>query len=213
MSKKIVIIDYGMGNLRSIARACEKVKLDTKISSSIEDILEADALILPGVGSYATAMKNIKKLELDKAIRIAIEKGKHLLGICLGMQLLMDYSLEFGKCKGLGLISGYCEGFNKDKLKVLHVNWNQIQIKDSDKIKKEIFEGINNLTEMYFVHSFYVKLKDSKFEISSTLYGDIEFSSALNKDNIYGVQFHPEKSSQGGIQLYKNFKKLIENGH
>ena len=212
MSKKVVILDYGMGNLRSIARACEQVKLDTKISNNINDILDADALILPGVGSYVRAMTNIKKLGLDRAIKLAVENNKHLLGICLGMQLLMDYSLEFEKCKGLGLISGYCEGFNKDNVKVPHVNWNQIQMNPSKEIKNSIFEGINDLSQMYFVHSFYIKLTDSKYQISSTIYGDLEFTSAINKDKIYGVQFHPEKSSQVGIKLYENFKKLIENG-
>ena len=212
MSKKVVILDYGMGNLRSIARACKEVKLEAKISNKIDDVLDADALILPGVGSYARAMTNIKKLGLDRTIKLAVENNKYLLGICLGMQLLMDYSLEFEKCNGLGLISGHCEGFNKDNVKVPHVNWNKIQTKSSIEIKNTIFEGINNLSQMYFVHSFYVKLTDSKHEISSTIYGDLEFTSAVNKDKIYGVQFHPEKSSQVGIQFYKNFKRLIENG-
>ena len=157
-------------------------------------------------------MTNIKKLGLDRTIKLAVENNKYLLGICLGMQLLMDYSLEFEKCNGLGLISGHCEGFNKDNVKVPHVNWNKIQMKSSIEIKNAIFEGINNLSQMYFVHSFYVKLTDSKHEIASTIYGDLEFTSAVNKDKIYGVQFHPEKSSQGGIQFYKNFKRLIENG-
>ncbi len=212
MSKKVVILDYGMGNLRSIARACDRVKLENKISNNSNEILSADALILPGVGSYSRAMKNIEKLGLETTIKLAVKKNKYLLGICLGMQLLMDYSLEFGKHSGLGLISGSCEGFNKYDVKVPHVNWNQIQMESLMEKKNSFFKGINNLSEMYFVHSYYVKPKDSRHTIASTIYGNTKFTSALNKDKIYGVQFHPEKSSEVGIQFYRNFKKLIENG-
>lgn len=193
----IAIIDYKMGNLRSVEKALEQVGCEAVITSDINVIKRADKLILPGVGAVKDAMYELKSNGLDKVIIEQVDSGKPLLGICLGMQLLMTCSYEDGKHNCLGLIEGDVVKFSHG-LKVPHMGWNDYKV-----VKPHmIFDGIDNPIA-YFVHSYYVQA-DNKYSGAITNYG-IEFSSIVIKDNVIGFQFHPEKSSDEGLKLLQNF--------
>ncbi len=198
----IAIIDYGMGNLRSVQKAFEKVGAQAQITTSAADILNADKVVLPGVGAMAPAMQKLQELGLVGAIRKAIDNGKPFLGICLGFQLLFEKSSEGGYVEGLKILEGSVERFAQ--LKVPHMGWNQIQIKPAG---KSLFAGINENDNVYFCHSYFIKPKDTSIAASQTNYG-IEYVSAIAKGNIWGVQFHPEKSQKVGLQILKNFTNL-----
>ncbi len=196
----IVIIDYGVGNLASVKNALDKLGLNCKISNDSEIIKKADFLILPGVGVAGQGMKNLKKLGLDKVIVGEIKKGKPFLGICLGMQLLFEKSEE-GNVNCLGLLKGQVKKFKKMK-KVPQIGWNQIDIQQ----KINLFRNIDNESYFYFVNSFYCLPKNKKVIAGLTNYGEI-FASIVAKDNIIGVQFHPERSGKVGFKLLENFVK------
>lgn len=198
---EIVIIDFGMGNLGSIKNMFEAVGMEAVITRDISKIQKAKKLILPGVGAFDEGMKNLKNFKLVEVIKKQVQIKKiPILGICLGMQLLTDESEE-GKLKGLGLIQAKTKKFVfSNGLKIPHMGWNNIKI-----LKKHfLISGLNNLSRFYFVHSYHVELKDKKDALLSTNYGG-DFISAFLKDNIMGVQFHPEKSHRFGIELLKNF--------
>jgi imidazole glycerol-phosphate synthase subunit HisH len=203
MHPNIVILNYQTGNIHSIKRKIERMGIEPVISSNASDVLKADKIILPGVGHFAEAMKNLIKLNLIDALHEAVLiKKKPILGICLGMQLMAKTSEE-GFVNGLGWINAEIMRFNIDdkfKFKVPHVGWNQI------KIKKEsvLMNGVPDLTEFYFVHSFYCKCNEQKDILTETDY-ELNFTSAIEKDNIFGVQYHPEKSHDTGEILIKNF--------
>jgi len=202
----IVIIDYGMGNLRSIEKALRKINADFIISNKIEDIESATHLILPGVGFFEEGMKNLEKLKLLEVIKSqVINKKKPILGICLGMQLLFKDSEE-GNVNGIGLIDGHVKKFKFEtsELKIPHVGWNEVFGGDFSKIK--IFKGIEEHSNFYFVHSYYAILNE-KVQCSFTDYGS-NFISAIQKENIYGTQFHPEKSQRKGLEILKNFVSI-----
>ena len=190
---KAVIIDYGMGNLFSVKLACEKVGLEAVISNKPEDILVAAALILPGVGAFGDAMANLKKLGLIEPIKKCIDSGKPFLGVCLGMQLLMTESEEFGKHKGLDIIKGKVKKFPAGIDKVPQVGWNQI---------------VPSGEYMYFVHSFYCVPEDKSIVLSQTNYAGLDYCSSLQKKNVFACQFHHEKSGKTGLTIYKNFANL-----
>lgn len=198
---KLVIIDYGMGNIKSIVSAFKYLGVkDILVSNKYEDIKSADKLLLPGVGSFAKAMINIKELNIDKYLKeVLIEDKKPILGICLGMQLLGDFSEEDGLTKGLSYINAQCEKFQYNKLKVPHVGFNQVTINKNSKL----FLEIEDKSDFYFTHSYKMKSED---EISPSFceYGT-EFIVAYEKENILGVQFHPELSQNNGLLLLKNF--------
>lgn len=196
----IVIIDYGVGNLASVKNALDKLGLNCKISNDPKIIKKAKALILPGVGAAGQGMKNLKKIRLDKVIVEEIKKGKPFLGICLGMQLLFEKSEE-GDVNCLGILKGQVKKFKKMK-KVPQIGWNQIEIKQ----KSNIFDAVENRSYFYFVNSFYCLPKDKKVIAGLTNYGET-FASIVAKDNVIGVQFHPEKSGKLGFQLLKNFAR------
>jgi len=208
---KVSIIDYGMGNLFSVKQACEHIGLRTLVTSKAEDVFKADGLILPGVGSFGNAMSNLTNLGLGEAITDFIKKGKPFMGICLGMQLLFSESDEFGKHKGLDLIKGKVIKFSaidKDgnKAKVPQVGWNRIKkYSHGSAWDKSPLKNIREGSFMYFVHSYYCNPGDSRFIASTTEYAGIEYCSSVLKDNIYASQFHPEKSAQGGLQIYSNW--------
>lgn len=211
-NKKVAIIDYGMGNLFSVKQACEHAGLNAAISSEFSEILDADAVILSGVGAFGVAMHNLEKLELINPIKNFINSGKPFMGICLGMQLLMSVSEEFGYHKGLNVIKGSVVRFSDTKesnrIKVPQVGWNQIVRPGF--IKEEIWNfaplrDINNGEVMYFVHSYYVVPEDPKLALSFTKYGDIEYCSSILYKNIFACQFHPEKSGREGLKIYKNW--------
>lgn len=200
----IAIIDYGMGNLRSVQKAFEHIGADTKITQDPKEVIKADKVVLPGVGAFKVAIEKLESLRLVSVLREVLNDGKPYLGLCLGLHLLFDKSSEGGKINGLGVFSGEVKRF--DKLKVPHMGWNQIKLKAGNS-KCPLFEGIQNNSFMYFCHSYYVAPKDSEIIAASTDYGD-DFVSAICKDNIMGVQFHPEKSQEMGIKILKNFVSI-----
>ena len=213
MKKNVVIIDYQLGNLFSVKQACDKIGIDANISSISQDILNADALILPGVGAFIEAMTNLKKFNLDSAIINKVTSGIPIFGICLGQQLLFSESEEFGAGKGLDLISGTIKKFPSSfldrNIKIPHIAWNTIY-EDKQKWNTTALKELNNNEFMYFIHSYYVRPNDEKCILTKTNYDGIEFCSSIIKNNIFATQFHPEKSSEKGITIYKNLA-LINN--
>jgi len=204
---KIVIVDYGIGNVRSIYNAFSYQGLNPILSNDSEVILNADGLVLPGVGAFSHAMKNLIKYNLINIIKNYAKTGKPLLGICLGMQLLLEESEEFGYTKGIGLIKGKVVKlpFNKsNQVKLPSIGWCGIK-SNVVKWEKTILNEINLNSEMYFVHSFVSNVTDQNEILSVTDYYDFTFCSTLKKGNIYGCQFHPEKSSIVGLKIIKNF--------
>ena len=206
--KKVVIIDYQLGNLYSVKQACDTVGMNVLVSSNKEDILAADALILPGVGAFIEAMNNLSKLDLIDAIKSKVSLGTPLFGICLGLQLLFTKSEEFGSGNGLDLISGiikkFPEKFDNRKIKVPHITWNQVyKLKNS--WEETPLRDIINHEFMYFIHSYYVQPNNDKCILTNTNYDGIEFCSSIIQNNIFATQFHPEKSTDKGISIYKNW--------
>ena len=202
----IGLIDYNMGNLRSVTNAFEKLGVSIEIVKDANDVSKFDKIILPGVGAFKDAMDCLHERGMDEAVKAFANSGKPLLGICLGMQLLFDSSVEFGKCAGLGLIEGEIVNFDtsrfSSRLKVPHMGWNELFItKDSP-----LFKGMPKSFYLYFVHSFHVKC-DEKYTIGKTMYG-YEFPSAVQRENVYGFQPHPEKSHANGLAILKNFVEL-----
>ena len=200
----IAIIDYGMGNLRSVQKALEKVGAQVRITQKAEDIRGAAKLILPGVGAMRPAMEKLDALGLIAAVKQAISDGKPFLGICLGLQLLFEKSDEGGDVKGLGILKGKVERFSSAKQKVPHMGWNQLKIKDTD---NRLFKGIPQKSNVYFCHSYFARPADGKIVAATTDYG-VEFASTVTAGNIYGVQFHPEKSQTVGLKILGNFNAL-----
>ena len=203
----IIVVDYGMGNLRSVAKALEHVGLDIKISSNPEDIKNSKAIVVPGVGAFGDAVHNLKRFKLFDEIINHIEKRKPYFGICLGLQLLFEYGYEFGEHEGFGVLKGKVVRFQpKEGFKIPHMGWNQVAIKQKDGLFKDIKEG----EFFYFVHSFYAQPSEKSYIASTTDY-ITDFCSAVQKDNIWAVQFHPEKSQKAGLKLLENFKNFMEN--
>lgn len=201
----IAIIDYGVGNLASVNKAFSFIGYDSKITSDHSEILAADRVVLPGVGAFADAMNSLEKANMISVLKEVVAKGTPLLGICLGMQLMFDYSTEGGaEVKGLGLLQGSVTQFPLDMgLKVPHMGWNSLNIKQNDSIFKDIKEN----SYVYFVHSYYLTAKDSSDVAATCQYG-INFDAAFCKGNIMGTQFHPEKSGEVGLNILRNFAKL-----
>ena len=208
MSKKVVIIDYQLGNLFSVKQACDIVGISAIISSDKNDILNADALILPGVGAFIEAMNNLTKLELDTVIKKKVRNGTPIFGICLGQQLLFTESEEFGSGSGLDLIPGTIKRFPKkveDRLiRVPHIAWNTIYNSGQNWESTALKEICNN-EFMYFIHSYFVKPDNDSVVLTLTNYDGIEFCSSIQHKNIFATQFHPEKSSNKGVSIYKNW--------
>jgi glutamine amidotransferase len=204
----IAVIDYKTGNLRSVSKALEAVGAQTKVTDNPKDIISADAIVLPGVSAFAQGMENLKRENLLPAILESIKNKKPFLGICLGLQLLFTESEEHGICKGLNIIEGDVIKFSEG-LKIPHMGWNQVRKQRTEDRgqKTEILKDIPDNSYFYFVHSYYVQPKDENTIIATTEYGK-DFVSAVNKDNVWGVQFHPEKSSDLGLKILKNFVKL-----
>ncbi len=209
MKKNITILDYGSGNIlsakQSFAKVIENNNLNAKVSISEKpkSVIDSSHIVLPGQGAFETCMNGLIKIPrmLDELYNFAIVKKKPFLGICVGMQLLADNSLENGNHKGLGWISGTIEKLPSSKLKMPHMGWNSIK---NTRLDSRIFP---KETDYYFVHSYYFNCKNSENIISQTNYG-IDFPSIVNKENIYGIQFHPEKSSNQGLDIIKNFIDL-----
>jgi glutamine amidotransferase len=210
----VAIIDYHLGNLFSVKHACEQVGMHAEITNNNDTILSSDIVIVPGVGAFEDAMNSLHALKLVDVIKRVAVSGKPLIGICLGMQLLMSESFEFGHHEGLDLINGSVVPFENPgeqygrSLKVPQVCWNQIYPSNITGGKKNweqtYLRGVNKGEFMYFVHSYYVKPKDPEAVLSTTRYGEIEFCSCFRQKNIFATQFHPERSGSQGLQIYKN---------
>ena len=202
---KIAVIDYRMSNMFSIKNALTVLGFDVEVTSDYSTIVSCDGAILPGVGSFPEAMKNIKELNLDYAIKDIISSGKPFVGICLGFQLLFDKSDEIKDTFGLGLLQGEVKSFSElnDKIRVPHVGWNNIKKKQMTNIKNNVdpLKKFNDHEYFYFVHSFYVKPEDNKDIYTTTEHGGHNFCSSILKENIFACQFHPEKSGEKGIRI------------
>ena len=203
MSDNIVIIDYGMGNLRSVQKAFEHVGHDALISHNQDDIRNASKIILPGVGAFKDAMHNLHSLGLiDLLNEEILEKKKPFLGICLGMQLIATKSYEFGETQGLGWIDAQVVPFPNSELKIPHVGWNSVQYANPS----GLFESIPDNSDFYFVHSYYFDTNRT-YATGICDYGT-KFIASVQKENIYATQFHPEKSQIHGLKIIENFSKL-----
>ena len=204
MSTPITIVDYGMGNIGSLVNMFRRIGCDTEVSGKIEVIAKAKKILLPGVGTFDAAMERIDGLGLRDLLRAkAVIEGVPFLGICLGMQVLVDQSEE-GVTKGLGLISGAAHRFSSEtNLKVPHMGWNQVDIIN----ETPLTEGLPQDPRFYFVHSYYVKVHYQDDVMMRSKYGR-EFDAAINRGNVYGAQFHPEKSHNFGMAMLKNFVNL-----
>jgi len=214
----IAVIDYGMGNLRSVHKGLERVGLDARVTSSKQDVGDAAGVVLPGVGAFKDCMANLDRLGLIGPAKRAIESGKPFLGICLGLQVLFTESEEYGPSPGLGVFAGKVVRFkdgmpdpdggeSAPALKVPHVGWNQV------KAKKEspFLRGMDKDSYVYFVHSYYVAPEDPGIVATTTDYG-VEFVSSVAKDNLFACQFHPEKSQRVGLGILKNFGEVVNGG-
>lgn len=197
----IAIIDYGMGNLRSVSKAFEAVGHKAVVTRDVAAIKNASHVVLPGVGAFGDCMANLERFDLVESIRSTIQSGKPFLGICLGLQLLFTESEEFGMHKGLGILPGRVRRFGFDpSLKVPHMGWNQVNVQRAC----PLFEGIADGSNWYFVHSYFVDPSDRTITATTTTYG-VPFVSSIWKDNVVASQFHPEKSQAVGLRLIKNF--------
>ena len=202
----IAIIDYGMGNLRSVQKACEKIGAPAHIATSPSDIRPDDKVILPGVGAFRDAIAELRRLHFDRALIDHIDAGRPLLGICLGLQLLFDVSYEDGEFEGLGVVPGKVVRFpSQPGLKIPHMGWNALQFQNSN----PLLSSLPNNCHVYFVHSYYVVPEDAQVTAATTQHG-VEFTSMICRNNLFATQFHPEKSQSIGLKLLENFAKLPE---
>jgi len=210
----IAIVDYGMGNLKSVKNSALFLGKKVKVSDSPTVIKKAKKIVFPGVGHFGRAVGELKKRKLFDLLKKRIEEGVPFLGICLGMQLLLEKSQEAPSVKGLGIIKGEVKKFAGKDLIVPHMGWNQTKIQTtdvrrqtSDRKNKNLFKGVKNNSYFYFAHSYYCKPKEKEVVLTTTTYGN-EFVSSLHKDNVWAVQFHPEKSQKLGLKVFNNFLKI-----
>lgn len=214
LAHDLVIVDYGMGNLLSVSRAFDYWNVKTTISNDPDIILNADRLVLPGVGAFRNAKDTLDEMQLTEAIIRFAMAGRPLLGICLGMQLLLSESEEFGLTKGMGLIPGSVipipkKTINGDKLMIPHICWNKLMkgVKCSG-WKDSILDGIEEDAEVYFIHSYMAQVVCEQHQLASCEYGGYLVSAVIGKDNVVACQFHPEKSGPIGLAILKNFLTL-----
>ncbi len=200
----IALIDYGMGNLRSVEKALQHVGGKVRMIKTADELIHADRAVLPGVGAFADCMRNLKKQKLIDPLKSFIQSGRPFLGICLGYQALFEYSEEGERVDGLGIFKGEVVHFPDFDLKVPQIGWNQIQIK---KTTCPILRNIENGTYVYFVHSYFPHPQDTSLICAQTVYG-IPFASMIWKNNIFACQFHPEKSQAVGLKMLENFVSL-----
>ena len=208
----IAVIDYGVGNLFSLLSSLKYVGLDTKLTNDIEEIKNANGIILPGVGAFRDAIGNLEKYGLKETLINEAKNGKPFLGICLGMQMLFEKSYEYGEYEGLGLINGTVEEIKKyipgnSDFKIPHMGWNSLMINDRFKNDK-ILKDVDNNEYVYYVHSYFAKT-DMKNIVTYSEYGT-KIPGIVKNENVYGMQFHPEKSGDTGLKLLKNWGELIK---
>ena len=200
----IAMIDYDAGNIKSVEKALQKLGADVVITKDPQVILNADKVILPGVGSFGDAMDNLKKYGLDEVIHQVVEKGTPFLGICLGLQLLFERSDESPEATGLGILKGEILRIpDAEGLKIPHMGWNSLHLQNNGRL----FQGLKENDYVYFVHSYYLKAEDESIVKATTNYS-VNIHASVEKDNVFACQFHPEKSSDVGLQILKNFVEL-----
>ena len=200
----IAMIDYDAGNIKSVEKALQKLGADVVITKDPQLILNADKVILPGVGSFGDAMNNLKKYGLDEVIHQVVENGTPFLGICLGLQLLFERSDESPEAVGLGILKGEILRIpDAEGLKIPHMGWNSLHLQNNGRL----FHGLKENDYVYFVHSYYLKAEDESIVKATTNYS-VNIHASVEKDNVFACQFHPEKSSDVGLQILKNFVKL-----
>ena len=200
----IAMIDYDAGNIKSVEKALQKLGADVVITKNPQEILSADKVILPGVGSFGDAMNNLKKYGLDEVIHQVVEKGTPFLGICLGLQLLFERSDESPEAVGLGILKGEILRIpDAEGLKIPHMGWNSLHLQNNGRL----FKGLKENDYVYFVHSYYLKAEDESIVKATTNYS-VNIHAAVEKDNVFACQFHPEKSSDVGLQILRNFVEL-----
>lgn len=207
ITPKVAIVDYALGNLFSIKHACDRVGLDSIITSDKDEILGADGVLLPGMGAFGDAMQTLHKLDLVAVLRDVATSGRPLIGICLGIQLLLSESYEFGHHKGLGIIEGAVVPLDYPheddrQLKVPQIGWNQIVSARS--WDETLLRSVPDREYMYFVHSFVPQPQDAGIVLAKTTYGGVEFCSSLHRENIFACLFHPERSGTMGLKIYEN---------
>ena len=213
MSVNIIVIDYDIGNVRSIMNAFRQIGVEPRLSRERDEILQADGVVLPGVGAFAQGMENLNRYCLPEIIDQYVQQDKPLLGICLGMQLMLEESEEFGLTKGLGLIGGRVVKLpvqDPEHEKLPHVCWNEIQRPLGISWDNSILDGIDVGEDMYFVHSFVAQPEDEGNILSATMYSKYRFVSSIRDNNLYGCQFHPEKSGREGLMIINNFIEICD---
>ncbi len=220
MKKKITVIDYGMGNIFNVVRAFESIKCDVSVTNDYSTIIKSERLLLPGVGAFEDGMRDLKDNNLDSAIKEFLQTGRPLFGICLGMQLLMTSSEENGLHDGLDLITGKVVRFKdandeSNKYKIPQIGWNVLSplninqnTMDNKRWNNSILKGLEELPYMYFLHSYFVSPENKQVCLAETAYGSDMFCSVLKKDQIFGCQFHPERSGKQGMKILENFLEL-----
>lgn len=206
----IAIVDYGIGNLRSVQKALERVGATAVVTSDAAALDAAQGVILPGVGAFGDGMAYLQARRLVAPVLRQVERGKPLLGICLGMQLLFDESEEMGRHRGLGLLPGRVVRFPEGELKVPHIGWNQLRMGEA-RLEMALLEGVADGAYAYFVHSYYAVPQEPGDILATTEYG-LDFASVVGRGQIMGAQFHPEKSQEVGLRLLQNFSRLVEEG-
>lgn len=200
----IAIIDYDAGNLKSVEKALHYLGAETLITRDPKKILQADKVILPGVGSFGTAMEQLQKYGMDEVVHQVVEKKIPLLGICLGLQLLFEESEESPNVKGLGILKGkVCKIPDTTGLKIPHIGWNSLDLHNNGRLYQDIPQG----SYVYFVHSYYLKAEDTSIVKASTEYGT-HIHASVEKDNVFACQFHPEKSGEVGLTILRNFVQI-----
>jgi glutamine amidotransferase len=203
---RVAVLDYGMGNLRSVEKALERVGTEATITADHDTVCAADGVILPGVGAFARAMEQVGELELDRLIAERAAAGAPVLGICLGFQLLFESSTELGGSPGLGLVEGEVTALDAPGLKVPHIGWEPMRLES----ESELTEGIADETPFYFVHGFAPRPRRAEDVLGTAEHGE-RFVCAIARPPVYGVQFHPEKSSRAGLKLLENFAAICSS--
>ncbi len=205
---RVAVIDYGMGNLRSVQKGFERVGVNAEVTRNPDMIAAAAGVVLPGVGAFGACMENLGKYELIDAVLRAIESGRPFLGICVGLQLLFEESEEYGPVEGLGVLRGRCKRFPQSEdpdYRVPHMGWNQLD----KRTPSPLLDGVDDGAFVYFVHSYYAESDDPGVVAASTTYG-VDFVASVARDNVYGCQFHPEKSQSIGLKILENFGRIVK---
>lgn len=210
---EIAVIDYGIGNIRSICNAFEGVGANVRLTNDFQSIRSANGVVLPGVGAFWHGMEQLKRYELDKVLKDVCSSGTPLLGICLGMQLLFSSSSEFGETRGLNIIPGKVCQLSppaEKTVKLPNVGWSEIYAPTDKSWSGSILNNLKDAEYMYFVHSYFCNPKDRSHVLSITDYAGHKYCSAVKAENVYGCQFHPEKSADAGLSIINNFKNICE---